>query len=196
MDDDGEINIIEKDPLKRRVVFLDRDGTINCDKGYVFHKKDFEFLEGSIDGMRKFKEAGYDLIVLSNQSGIARGYYTEEEYLSLEEWFVRELSKKGIDLKAVYYCPHLPNAIMPQYRISCNCRKPKLGMFERAIKEHHIDLSGSIAIGDKMRDLEICKNGFTEGVCVYADNEYYDKQKKIHFMKGGLLQAAEYFCRL
>lgn len=193
---DRVIKTIERDCLKHRTVFLDRDGTINFDRGYVFQKENFEFLEGSIDGMRKFRDAGYDLIVLSNQSGIARGYYTEEEYLNLEKWFVKELAKQGIDLKAVYYCPHLPNAIIPKYRISCNCRKPKLGMFERAIKENNINLLGSIAIGDKMRDLEICKNGFTEGVCVYSDYEYYDIQKRIHFIKGGILQAADYFCKL
>ncbi len=186
---------IGRDFLKPKAVFLDRDGTINVDKGYVYRREDFEFLEGSIEGMKKFKEAGYDLIVLSNQSGIARGYFKEEEYLKLEKWFVRELAARGIDLKAVYYCPHLPNAVIPKYRIHCDCRKPKLGMFERAVKENNIELSGSIAIGDKIRDLKICGNGFTEGVCVYADCEYYDARQRIHFMKGGILQAADYYCK-
>lgn len=192
---DGGNNIIEGNRVKRKAVFLDRDGTINLDKGYVFRKEDFEFLEGSIEGMKKFSKAGYDLIVLSNQSGIARGYFKEAEYLNLEKWFVKELSKHGITLKAIYYCPHLPSAMIPKYRIQCDCRKPKLGMFERAIRENNIELSESIAIGDKMRDLEICKNGFTKGICVYAEYEHYDARQKIHFIKGGILQAADFYCK-
>lgn len=174
---------------------MDRDGTINQDRGYVYRKEDFVFLDGSIEGMKRFREAGFELFVLTNQSGIARGYYTEEEYLSLERWFVRKLGEFGVDLKAVYHCPHLPNAAVPEYRAQCDCRKPKTGMFERAVRENNIDLSESVAIGDKVRDLEICKNGITQGVCVYSNDEYYDFGRRIHFIKGGIMQAADYFCK-
>ena len=148
-----------------RAVFLDRDGTINVDKGFVYKIEDFEFLPGAVEGLKLLSNAGYLLIIITNQSGIARGYYTEEDFHLLNAWMLAELKQHyGIKIDAVYYCPHLPPSTdretvptkLKQYRIVCNCRKPGLELFYRAVKDFNIDLSQSFAIGDKERDCSIC----------------------------------------
>ncbi len=145
-----------------KAVFLDRDGTINIDKGYLYRIEDFEFLPGAIEGLRKLQEAGYLLIIITNQSGIARGYYTEEDFIKLNEYMKGELKKEGITITEVYYCPHYGN--------DCECRKPKTAMFERAVREFNIDLSKSYAIGDKERDCSICFKSECRGFLIGHDS--------------------------
>lgn len=177
----------------KKAVFLDRDGTINIDRNYVYRKEDFLFLPGALEGMRKLQKLGYLLIIITNQSGIARGFYTEDAYKKIETWMLEQLAENGIQIADVYYCPHLPEAAVKKYRVVCKCRKPEIGMFEQAVGEHDIDLSRSIAVGDKMRDLEICKNGRTKGFLLYADQEGI--QNGICCIKGGILEAADYIER-
>lgn len=159
-----------------KAVFLDRDGTINIDKNYLYRKEDFEFMPGAIEGLKKLQEAGYLLIVITNQSGIARGYYTEADYEKLTEYMKSELQKKGVFLTDVLYCPHHPEGVISEYRINCDCRKPKLGLFYEAINKWNVDINNSIAIGDKVRDLEICKETKCRGILignkVEKDNEF------------------------
>lgn len=147
-----------------KAIFLDRDGVINVDKGYVYKIEDFEYVEGAIENLLKYQEQGYLLIIITNQSGIARGYFTEEQYLALEQWMLSDLKSKGITIAACYYCPHLPDAVVPRYRCICDCRKPGTALFYRAAKDYDIDFSQSIAIGDKERDLAICKETHTKGL--------------------------------
>lgn len=149
-----------------KAVFLDRDGTINVEKHYLYRTEDFEFLAGAIEGMRLLQDAGYQLVIVTNQSGIARGYYTEDEFTVLNSWMMTELEKHGVGIDAVYYCPHLPDAKIEKYRIVCNCRKPRLGLYERAIKELDIDMNCSWAIGDKLRDCSICERSGCKGFVV------------------------------
>lgn len=176
----------------KKAVFLDRDGTINVEKNYLYKIEEFEFLPGVIEGLKRFKMAGYLLIVLTNQSGIARGYYTENQYRILEKWMLNTLEKQRVVIDKVYYCPHLPDAEVEKYRKVCTCRKPGLGMFERAIQECKIDVSSSICVGDKMRDLALCENGITRGYLLYANDEStVSFNTKIHRVKGGILQVAE-----
>lgn len=144
--------------MSSRAIFLDRDGTINMDKDYLYRISDFEFIPGCTDALRALMNADYRLIIISNQSGIARGYYTEADYLALDEWLKSTLRAQGIEITASYYCPHLPDAPVERYRIACTCRKPAIGLYEKAIREWDIDPSLSYAIGDRMRDLEICKS--------------------------------------
>lgn len=172
-----------------RAIFLDRDGTINVDKSYLYRHEDFEFLPGAVDGLRALKAAGYLLVVATNQSGIARGYYTEEDYLTLERWFLRKMESLGAAVDAVYHCPHLPDAAVPRYRADCGCRKPALGMFEQAIRELDIDPDGSAAIGDRERDLAVCKKyAGMRGFLLYAGDE--KKESNIECITGGLDEAA------
>lgn len=144
-------------------VFLDRDGTINVDKGYVYKIEDFEYLDGAIEGLIFFQKKGYLLVVITNQSGIARGLYSEMDFINLNEWMMKDLEQQGVHISRTYYCPHHPSAIIEKYRLKCYCRKPKTALFWRAQKELGIDMVRSIAIGDKERDLCICTETAVKG---------------------------------
>lgn len=154
-----------------KAIFLDRDGTINVEKLYLYKIEDFEFLPGAIDALKKLQEAGFMLIILTNQSGIARGYYSKEDFIKLNSWMLEELKRYEVIISDVYYCPHLPDASIEKYRKTCECRKPKLGMFEQAIIEHNIDLGHSFAIGDKLRDCAICETTKCRGFLIGAQEK-------------------------
>lgn len=156
-----------------KAIFLDRDGTINVEKNYLYKIEDFEFLPGVVDALKQLQRAGYLLIVITNQSGIGRGYYTEKDFRKLNNWMVATLKEQGVTITDVYYCPHLPDAQIAKYRMNCNCRKPKLGLFEQAVREHNIDLSKSYAIGDKIRDCAICRKTLYGGFLI-GKNEKID----------------------
>jgi len=176
----------------KKAVFLDRDGTINVEKNYLYRIDDFEYLEGVKNALKIFQDLGYELVVLSNQSGIARGYYTESDYRILSEWLKMDLEKSDIYITDQYYCPHLPGASIKTYSINCACRKPKIGMFLQAAEEHNLDLDGSIAVGDKMRDLSICNTDIgkkMQGYLLYSDKEC--SMGNVTLIKGGLLEVAQ-----
>ncbi len=111
---------------KKIAIFLDRDGVINEDGDYVYKIDDFHFLKDSIEAMQMIKQKGYAIVIVTNQSGIARGLYSEEEFLSLTEWMDWSLMDRGVELDGVYYCPHHATAGVGKYKCECNCRKPKL----------------------------------------------------------------------
>lgn len=157
--------------LNQKAVFLDRDGTINRDKGYLYRAEDFEILPGVIEGLQLLQKAGYLLIVVTNQSGIARGYYTEQEFQSLNAWMVKYFQENGILISGVYYCPHLPDASEPEYRKICRCRKPGIELYERAVKDFHINLSQSYVVGDRIRDCSICKMTGCRGFLIGKSEE-------------------------
>lgn len=171
-----------------KAIFLDRDGTINVEKEYLFRISDFEFMPGVIEALKLLQANGFLLIIVTNQSGIARGYYTEEQYQILNNWMLEELKKQGVNITAVYYCPHHPQAIIEQYRKTCYCRKPKLGMFEQAIKAFNIDLSQSYSIGDKIRDCAICETTECRGYLI-GENE---EKSVIEDVKSGQYERVEY----
>ncbi len=127
-------------------VFLDRDGTINFDRGYVSSRKQFEVIPGALEGMRRLRKAGYLLVVVTNQSGIARGYYTEKDYIELNRYMLDLFKSEGVIVDRVYHCPHHPDD-------GCGCRKPGAGMVRRALKELNIDLKKSFVVGDKESDM-------------------------------------------
>lgn len=156
-----------------KAIFLDRDGTINVEKQYLYKIEDFEFLPGVLYALKMLQDAGYLLIIITNQSGIGRGYYIEDDFLALNDWMVKTLEKQKINISEVYYCPHLPDAKIGKYRKICNCRKPALGMYEQAIAEFDIDLFQSFAIGDKIRDCAICEKTACRGYLV-GNNEKQD----------------------
>ncbi|MBN6065437.1 D-glycero-beta-D-manno-heptose 1,7-bisphosphate 7-phosphatase [Aggregatibacter actinomycetemcomitans] len=137
----------------KKAVFLDRDGTLNIDYGYVHEIDHFRFIDGSIEALKKLKDMGYLLVLVTNQSGIARGYFTEQQFLQLTEWMDWSLADRGVDLDGIYYCPHHPEAKIAEFKQDCDCRKPKSGMLLQGIKELEIDPKRSIMIGDKIEDL-------------------------------------------
>ena len=156
-----------------KAIFLDRDGTINVEKNYLYKIKDFEFLPGVIEALKKLQDAGYLLIIITNQSGIGRGYFTVHDFQILNFWMIDCLKEKGVYITDVYYCPHLPDAQIEEYRKDCNCRKPKLGMYKQAIIDHNISLTDSFAIGDKIRDCAICESTKCRGFLI-GQNEKED----------------------
>ena len=136
-----------------KAIFLDRDGTLNIDYGYVHEIDNFKFIDGAIDALRKLKKMGYMLVLVTNQSGIARGYFSEDQFLQLTEWMDWSLAEQDVDLDGIYYCPHHPEG-KGEYKEDCDCRKPKPGMLLQAIKELKIDPTQSIMVGDKVEDLK------------------------------------------
>ncbi len=143
-----------EDIVATPAVFLDRDGVINKDEGYVSQIDDFEFIEGSIEGMQLLKQHGYLLVVITNQSGIARGYYSEDDFMTLTEWMDWSLADRGVDLDGIYYCPHHPEKGIGDYKQDCTCRKPNTGMLDSAAAELDIDFSKSFLVGDKLSDIQ------------------------------------------
>ena len=136
-------------------VFLDRDGVINVDHGYVSTWERFEFLPGVPDALRALQDAGYLLVVVSNQSGIGRGYYCEADVESLNQAIARHLgSTVGVTLSEFYHCPHHPTEAEGEFRRQCDCRKPAPGMIRQAVLEHGVDLKTSLLVGDKDSDIE------------------------------------------
>ena len=171
-----------------KAIFLDRDGTINVEKNYLYKIDDFEFLPGVIDALRQLQQAGFLLIIITNQSGIGRGYYSEEDFKKLNNWMVSTLKEKGVIITDVYYCPHLPNAKLKEYRKDCNCRKPKLGMFRQAVRDHNVCLNESYAVGDKIRDCAICKSSACKGFLI-GDNE---ETRIIDEVKKGIIRNVSF----
>ncbi|MDR0762008.1 MAG: D-glycero-beta-D-manno-heptose 1,7-bisphosphate 7-phosphatase [Campylobacteraceae bacterium] len=161
--------------MKNRAVFLDRDGVINIDKEYVYKKEDFVFMPDVFDTLRYLQSKGYLLFIVTNQSGIARGYYTENDFLSLSKYMLEEFSSNGVTITKLYYCPHAPEA-------NCECRKPNPKMLFDAQKEFDIDMSASWLIGDKTSDIEA---GLRAGVgnLIYMGEGECEKAHKIKSLK-------------
>lgn len=134
-------------------IFLDRDGTINIDHGYVHTSDDFQFIEGTIEALAELKKMGYLLVLVTNQSGIGRGLFTEDQFMHLTEWMDWSLADRGVDIDGIYFCPHHPEATIDEYRQVCECRKPQPGMFLEAQKYLDIDMGASYMVGDKKEDM-------------------------------------------
>lgn len=131
-----------------KALFLDRDGVINVDHGYTFQAERIEFINGIFELCRKARSKGYLIIIVTNQSGIARGYYTRKQFKQVTQWIHTEFSKRRIHIEHTYYCPH-----HPKINLSCCCRKPRSGMLFKAIRQYKINASESIMVGDKLSDV-------------------------------------------
>ena len=138
--------------MKNKFILLDRDGVINVEKSYLYKIEDFEYEKNVIKGLQELRDLGYKFAIITNQAGIARGYYTEDDYLKLQNYIEKDLLKNGIKIEKSNFCPHHPS-IDGKYGTECNCRKPNTGNFERAIDEFNIDTENSFMIGDRPTDL-------------------------------------------
>ena len=163
--------IRQPQPPLRKAAFLDRDGVINQDRAYVQLWQDFEFVPGAIDGMRCLQQAGYGLVIVTNQSGLACGYYSEEQYQELTRALLADLARQGVLVDAVYHCPHHPKGSVPHLATDCDCRKPATGMILQAARELGLSLADSILIGDKPSDIEAAwAAGVGRAYLVHSDN--------------------------
>jgi len=142
------------DDLGRPAVFLDRDGTINEQMGYINHLSRFHLLPGVAPAIRQLNERGIPVLVVTNQSGLARGYFPHSLLAKVHERLVEELSAEGARVDGIYVCPHHPEARREEYRLDCDCRKPKTGLFQTAASEHGIELNASFVVGDRWSDLK------------------------------------------
>ena len=144
---------------KRPALFLDRDGVINVNHGYVHTAEQTEWVPGILELCAAAHDAGCALVVVTNQAGIARGYYTEAEFLDYTRWMHHELAMQGVDILATVYCPHHPTAGLGELRVACECRKPAPGMFTFASQHLGLDSRASIMVGDKESDLIAASRG-------------------------------------
>ncbi|WP_315004125.1 D-glycero-beta-D-manno-heptose 1,7-bisphosphate 7-phosphatase [uncultured Selenomonas sp.] len=150
--------------MPNKAIFFDRDGTLNVDVHYLHEPADFVWVEGAIEAIRWANEHGYLVIVITNQSGIARGYYDEDAVHHLHRWMNAELTARGAHIDAFYYCPHHPEGRVPAYTRACDCRKPAPGMILRAMAEHDIDPAASWMFGDAQSDVIAADRAGVRGV--------------------------------
>jgi D-glycero-D-manno-heptose 1,7-bisphosphate phosphatase len=152
--------------VKRPAVFIDRDGTINEQMGYINHISRFILLPGTIEGLRLLNRQLYLTIIVSNQSGVARGYFPIELVDQIHAHMRSLLEKEGAHIDGIFFCPHYPKGIVPEYSIVCDCRKPGTGLIQRACKSFDIDLENSYLIGDRCMDMELAHRSNLKGILV------------------------------
>lgn len=164
-----------------KALFLDRDGVINKEKHYLFKINDFEFIDGIFELCKFYQNSGFIIIVITNQSGIARGYYSEEDFALLTKWMIDEFKKRGVDIAKVYYCPHHPD-----FTGKCSCRKPDIGLILEAKEEFGLNLEECILIGDKISDINAAKTAGIKNSYLF-NNKIHEKSinnaRVIHSLK-------------
>ena len=154
--------------MRRRAVFMDRDGTISEEVGYVNHPARYRVFPYSAEAVRLLNEAGWLAILVTNQAGVARGYFTEDLINAVHDVLKLELKGRGARLDAIYYCAHHPTVGDAPYRFDCDCRKPKPGLIHRAAAEFDIDLGRSWMIGDRYSDIELARNASVRSAFVMS----------------------------
>jgi D-glycero-D-manno-heptose 1,7-bisphosphate phosphatase len=181
-----------------KVAFLDRDGTINEEMGYINHKDRFKVFDFVPEAIRILNERGFKVIVLTNQSGIAKGYFSEELLTEIHEMLQNMLMKNKAKIDKIYYCPHHPTEGKGKYRTECDCRKPKTGMIKMAEKDFRIDKEKSFMVGDRFKDMEFGKKIGLKTIFVltgYGRGEYTHQRQAWPFLPdivcNDLLEAAQ-----
>ena len=152
--------------------FFDRDGVLNVDRGYAHLPQHLEWIPGAADAVRVLNEAGYLVIVVTNQSGVARGLYDEQTVNNLHAHMRETLNRQGARIDAFYYCPHHPEGTVAAYTLACRCRKPGIGMLEHAARDFPIDKSRSFLVGDKDTDMEAARAFGIAGVRFDAQRDF------------------------
>ena len=147
----------------RKAVFLDRDGTLNVNFGYVHRRQDWEWIDGAIKALKSLQSAGFELVIVTNQAGIARGYYQPADVEALHDWMRAELAAHGVTLTGIYYCPHHPDFGETRH---CSCRKPQAGMLVQAAQDLRLDLEQSWIVGDQLTDAAAGLKAGTKAVVI------------------------------
>jgi D-glycero-D-manno-heptose 1,7-bisphosphate phosphatase len=175
----------------KRALFLDRDGVINEDRPYVHRIEDFQFVDGIFDLCRAAIEAGMVIIVVTNQAGIGRGFFTEQQFHVLTDWMNARFADQGVRIDQVYFCPHHPMHGIGHYKLDCLCRKPNPGMILRARDDHGICLRNSILIGDKEWDI-VAANAAGVGTPVLISVNVPDRDAKPALQFTNLREALDF----
>lgn len=175
--------------FKVKAFFLDRDGVINIDHGYLSSPEQFDFNPGVFEACKIIKEAGFAIFIVTNQSGIARGYFSEGEYQTLNKWMLSQFSQQGITIDAVYYCPHHATHGTGDYLQDCDCRKPKPGMLLKAKQEFGVDMAASVMIGDKLSDVEAGHNAGISKCYLIDSQPHLQTGTTCYDVAGSLLDA-------
>ena len=163
--------------MLNKVIFLDRDGTINEEINYLYKKDEFIFISGVVKAIKIFHQLGYKVIVITNQAGVARGYYSENDIEILHKYLDELLRLEGTYIDAYYYCPHHPEGTIEDYKGKCECRKPNIGMIEQAAKDFDISLEDSIIVGDKEIDVQTGKNsGIGKCILVRSGHSFQEDE--------------------
>lgn len=149
--------------MKDKSVFLDRDGVLNVDVDYLYKIEDLQWVKGAREALSYLHKKGYQLFVVTNQSGIARGYYTVEDMEKLHQYMQSQLQEYGVQIEKFYYCPHHKEGKVAEYAVDCICRKPKPGMLLQAMAEYAVDKEQSFLIGDSKRDVEAAQAAGIKG---------------------------------
>lgn len=169
--------------LLKKTIFLDRDGVINVEKDYAYKIEEFEFLPGVFEAVKYFNKLGFIVVVVTNQSGIARGYYTEDDFWKLSKYMLGCFEKNGAKISKIYHCPHGPND-------GCECRKPLAGMFFEAQEELGIDMQNSWMIGDKEGDIKAAITaGVGSTILVRSGHEIDEKNTEADFVVNGIFDT-------
>lgn len=172
-----------------KVVFLDRDGVINVEKEYLYKIEDFEFIDGVFEALKCFEAKGYKVVIITNQSGIGRGYYTKEDFDKLTFWMLEQFKSNDINVSDVYCCPHEPNS-------SCECRKPNIGMIKESKKLFDIDFENSWLIGDKSSDIETAINANIKNTIQVRSGHKFDETKsKAKFVVDSIKDSINIICK-
>jgi D-glycero-D-manno-heptose 1,7-bisphosphate phosphatase len=189
--------LMQKDKMKvNKAVFLDRDGVINKDTGYVHLVDDFEYIEGVFEACLALKQMGYLLVVVTNQSGIARGMYSEDDFHSLTEWMDWNFADKGVELDGIYYCPHHAENGIGEYKVDCDCRKPKPGMLIDAANFLKIDLSQSVMVGDKADDMRAAKAADVPVRILVRSGKVIDETQDATVLLDSIADVASYLANI
>ena len=155
---------------KKKLCLLDRDGVLNVDKAYLYRPEEVEWVPGSLEAVSWMNRQGIRVAVVTNQSGVARGFFTEADVLRLHTWMQAEVKKAGGEIAAFYYCPHLPGAPVKEYDADCGCRKPKPGMVLEALRDFGVIPEEAFLVGDSPRDVEAAEAAGVSGFLYTGGN--------------------------
>jgi D-glycero-D-manno-heptose 1,7-bisphosphate phosphatase len=182
----------------KKAVFLDRDGTINKEVNYLNHPDQVKLISGSAEGIKLLNENGFTVVVITNQSGVARGIIEEESLPLIKDRLCSLLEEKGAIVDGYYYCPHYPDGKIEKYAFKCDCRKPEPGMLRKAAEDFDIDLKGSYVVGDKACDIKLGKNVGAVSIMVktgYGEYEAENLELSPDYTADNLFDAAQWIIK-
>lgn len=180
--------------MSNKAVFLDKDGTLIEDVPYNVDPERIQLTDGAVEGLQLIHAAGYQVLVITNQSGVAHGYFTESALVAVEKRVRQLLAEVSVPCLGFYYCPHHPNGVINKYAIACSCRKPEPGLLLRAAADHNIDLAASWFIGDILNDVEAGRRAGCKTILINNGNEtqwQLSPQRSPHYTVANLAQAAQ-----